>query len=179
MGGAWGNTYTIVEQSSRSILPAVAYMVNNCKLHFVGKSTFSLIQKSCNAASRTKMSPFAPVIAYCIRHERGFVCAFSANARSLADVCVCVCVVAWWWGGIVKHSMRIGFSNTGSSARAAAKGRQLEMPSLRVCIQCDCWPTCVWLLSWIDPLPIPKFIWRASHDSGTTQIAQPKPKGSF
>lgn len=43
-GGEWGNTYTIVEQSSRSILPAVAYVVNNCKLHFVGKSTFSLIR---------------------------------------------------------------------------------------------------------------------------------------
>lgn len=43
-GGRWGNTYTIVEQSSRSLLPAVAYAVNNCKLHFVGKSTFSLIR---------------------------------------------------------------------------------------------------------------------------------------
>lgn len=45
------------------------------------------------------------------------------------------------WG--VKRSLRMGFSNTGSSGMAASKQRQAEIPSVHVCVQCDCVPICV------------------------------------
>lgn len=54
-------------------------------------------------------------------------------------MCLCVCILCQCQeprrrgGGGVKRSLRMGFSNTGSSGRAATKRRQLEMPSLYVC----------------------------------------------
>lgn len=129
----------------------------------------------CNAVSGTKMPPFAPAIAHCIRHADGVCVCVPLCARSLP-----MPGASQTWG--VKRSLRMGFSNTGSSGRAASKRRQLEMPSLRVCVRCDCGLTCVWCLCSHGQTTSPcrkRSIWRASHDSDITVIHHTRKHGTF